>query len=289
MLISKLNITDLQKRFNQKMINPDCFLIHFNDECELPQEPYRTNCFGVCLLHKGETTLKTGLHTQTIQAPAIITMGPEVVRSWQRKEGEVISDVLFFTEEFLTKDAVNTFRMAHYSFFDNDDEHSFQINTVDYSKFTTLFTYLSCSINNTNANHLRILKNYISIIIEELDDLNKKRSNLNALENHHPTIATFKKLLAKDFKKERSIKYYADSLFTTNKYLSDQIKKYSGKPARKYIDEMVILEAKIMLQNPQLSIAEISDELHFPNQSFFGKFFKNYTDLSPLQYKKSVF
>jgi AraC family transcriptional regulator, transcriptional activator of pobA len=51
---------------------------------------------------------------------------------------------------------------------------------------------------------------------------------------------------------------------------------------------MVILEAKIMLQNPQLTIAEISDELHFPNQSFFGKFFKNYTELSPLQYKKIV-
>ncbi len=288
MIISTFNIVDLQKRFNQNMINPNCFLIHFDNECALPQEPYRTNCFGICLLHKGETTLKTGLFTQTIKAPAIITMGPEVVRSWQRKEGEVISDVLFFTAAFLTKDAVNSFRMTQYSFFDDSKEHAFVLSKEDYSKFKNLYTYLSCAINNTNANHVRILKNYIAIIIEELDDINKKRSNINAIENHHPTIVNFKKILARDFKKERSIKYYADSLFTTNKYLSDQIKRYSGKPARKYIDEMVILEAKIMLQNPQLTIAEISDELHFPNQSFFGKFFKNYTNLSPLQYKKSV-
>jgi AraC family transcriptional regulator, transcriptional activator of pobA len=288
MTISKLNITDLQKRFNQKIVNPDCFLIHFDNECQLPQEPYRTNCYGICILHKGETTLTTGLKTKTIQAPAIISMGPNVVRSWKRKEGEVVSDVLFFTDDFFTKDAVNHFRMQQYSFFDNELEHTFQINKKEYSKFKNLYSYLSCSIENTNQNHLRILKNYIAIIIEELDDINKKRSNINALENHHPTITNFKKLLAKDFKKERSIKYYADSLFTTNKYLSDQIKKYSGKPARKYIDEMVVLEAKIMLQNPDLTIAEISDELHFPNQSFFGKFFKNYTALSPLQYKKSI-
>lgn len=287
-MISKFNIEDLQKRFNQKIVNPDCFLVHFDNECELPQEPYRTNCFGICILHKGETTLKTGLKTQTIKSPAIITMGPSVVRSWKRTQGEVISDVLFFTDEFISKDAVNNFRMQNYSFFDNDDEHSFVVNDENYNKFKTLFSYLSCSIDNISGNHLRILKNYISIIIEELDDLNKKRSNTNAFENHHPTIENFKKILARDFKKERSITYYAESLFTTNKYLSDQIKKYSGKPARKFIDEMVILEAKIMLQNPNLTIAEISDELHFPNQSFFGKFFKNYTDLSPLQYKKSL-
>jgi AraC family transcriptional regulator, transcriptional activator of pobA len=288
MLISKFNITDLQKRFNQKIVNPDCFLVHFNNECQLPTEPYRTNCFGICLLHKGTTMLKTGLIKQSIKAPAIITMGANVVRSWKRKEGEAVSDVLFFTEEFITKDAVNNFRMQQYSYFDNDEEHVFLLDKAQYKKFKTLFSYLSCSIDNKSNNHLRILKNYISIIIEELDDINKKRSNVNALANHHPTIANFKKILARDFKKERSIKHYADSLFTTNKYLSDQIKKYSGKPARKYIDEMVILEAKIMLQNPDLTIAEISDELHFANQSFFGKFFKSYTEMSPLQYKKSV-
>ncbi len=288
MPISKLNIQDLQKRFNQKEVNPDCFIIHFDNKCLLPQEPYRTNCYGIGILHKGETNLKTGLHTKNIKAPALITMGPNVVRSWERDMGEVVFDVLFFTDEFISKDSINNFRMQQYSFFDNNEEHSFSINEEEYNKIKTLFTYLSCSIDSTSGNHLRILKNYIAIIIEELDDLNKKRSNLNALENHHPTIVNFKKILSRDFKKERSIKYYADSLFTTNKYLSDQIKKYSGKPARKYIDEMVILEAKIMLQNPNLTIAQISDELHFPNQSFFGKFFKNYTDLSPLQYKKSL-
>lgn len=287
--IAKLDIKDLQSKFELKKINPDCFLIHFDNEYKLPVEPYRTNCFGICILHQGTTVLKTNLITHNVTAPAIITMGPNVIRSWIEKKDNVISDVIFFTEDFLNEKASTYFRLIDYSFFDNEFEHIFQINEDNYKKFRAIFGFISSTISDeNNTNRYKIVKNLIAILINELENLNISKKKVAKADYHNLTIENFKKLLAKNFKKERSLAFYADTLYTTPKYLSEQIKKYCGKSARVYIDELVILEAKIMLQNLDYTIAEISDELNFANQSFFGKFFKAHTGLSPLQYKNDL-
>jgi len=82
------------------------------------------------------------------------------------------------------------------------------------------------------------------------------------------------------------VQHYADELNVSRKYLSEVIKKHSGKTASDWISEMVILEAKVLLQNKKMSINQISDLLHFSDQSVFGRFFKNYEGISPLEYRK---
>lgn len=84
---------------------------------------------------------------------------------------------------------------------------------------------------------------------------------------------------------ERSLSFYADKQFITPKYLSTSIKRASGKTAGEWIDSYVILEAKNLLRSSDLSILQISDRLNFPSQSFFGKFFKRHTGLSPKDYR----
>ena len=63
------------------------------------------------------------------------------------------------------------------------------------------------------------------------------------------------------------------------------VKEVSGKTAARWIDESVILEAKALLKYSGLSIQEIAYYLNFPNQSFFGCYFKRHAGLSPSQYK----
>ncbi len=80
--------------------------------------------------------------------------------------------------------------------------------------------------------------------------------------------------------------FYAEQLFLTPKHLSRVIKEVSGRSAGEWIDEQVILEAKARLKNLSLTVQEISDQLGFPNQSFFGKYFKRHVGLSPSDYRK---
>lgn len=88
------------------------------------------------------------------------------------------------------------------------------------------------------------------------------------------------------FYTEREIKFYADRLYVTPKYLSKVIKEHNGLSAKQWIDDYVICEAKSLLKSTNMTVQQISDELNFPSQSFFGKYFKRAVGLSPLEYRK---
>ena len=79
--------------------------------------------------------------------------------------------------------------------------------------------------------------------------------------------------------------FYADRLRVTPKYLTTLIKKASGRSVSAWIDYYVIGEAKTLLKYSDRSIYEISKELNFPNQSFFGSYFRRYVGVSPSQYR----
>lgn len=95
----------------------------------------------------------------------------------------------------------------------------------------------------------------------------------------------FTHLLGEHFREERSVGFYARQLCITPKYLTTLIKRISGKSVSEWIDSYVILEAKTLLKYSNMSVQEIAYYLNFPNQSFFGSYFKRNAGMSPSQYK----
>ncbi len=95
----------------------------------------------------------------------------------------------------------------------------------------------------------------------------------------------FNNLLNLHYKEERSVKYYANLLSITPKYLTEIVHEITGKPAGELIDEKVMQESKFLLSNPSFTIGQIADTLHFSDQSFFRKFFKRHLGISPSEYR----
>lgn len=111
-----------------------------------------------------------------------------------------------------------------------------------------------------------------------------------SIRNSHPSrreelLSKFIALVDIHFRSERSVAFYARELCVTPKHLSAVLKEVSGKTAGEWIDCRVVLEAKVMLRKSGLTIQEISLELNFSNQSFFGKYFKHFTGMSPREYR----
>lgn len=84
---------------------------------------------------------------------------------------------------------------------------------------------------------------------------------------------------------EHDVAFYANELCLSPSYLSSVIKKKTGKSSLQWIVEMIIIDAKQMLQYSNYSIKEISTRLNFSTQSFFGKYFKQYVGISPKDYR----
>lgn len=90
-----------------------------------------------------------------------------------------------------------------------------------------------------------------------------------------------------NFKTERSVGFYADRLCVSPKHLSAVVKEVSGRTAGEWIDSYVVNEIKRLLTSTDLSIQEISCRMHFVNQSFFGKYFKNHVGQSPRDFRNN--
>ena len=85
----------------------------------------------------------------------------------------------------------------------------------------------------------------------------------------------------------RSVSYYADKLCYSPKYLCAVIKETTGKKPIQIIQENAIKQIKYKLKHSDMSIKEVADAFDFPNPSFFGKFVKAHTGMTPMEYRTS--
>lgn len=93
----------------------------------------------------------------------------------------------------------------------------------------------------------------------------------------------FMMLMERDYKLSRDVNYYADLMHITSKYLTNIVRQVAGHTPKTIIDQYVILQLKMQLQRSSQSIKEITWEYHFTDVSFFCRYFKKHTGLTPQQ------
>ncbi len=85
---------------------------------------------------------------------------------------------------------------------------------------------------------------------------------------------------------ERSVSFYADKLCVTPKYLSMTVKQVTKYPVQNWINEVTVIEAKRYIRTTELTIQQISMQLHFPTASSFVRFFRIHAGMTPLEYRR---
>lgn len=93
--------------------------------------------------------------------------------------------------------------------------------------------------------------------------------------------------LFRHYQRERSATFYASLQHLSLRYFSLLIKAESGRSVNQWINEIVLGHVRQKLLHSTLSIKEISNEFNFPDQSFFGKYFKQHTGLSPKAFRQA--
>lgn len=118
-----------------------------------------------------------------------------------------------------------------------------------------------------------------------MEQMGGVRTDYKATYNEELALK-FMQLIVVHGKEWNEVAQYSTELCVTPVYLSRAIKAVSGKTVMEWINEARLAEAKILLRKPNISIQEISEELHFSDQSAFGKFFKKQAGMSPLEYRR---
>ncbi|MDR3217915.1 MAG: helix-turn-helix domain-containing protein, partial [Dysgonamonadaceae bacterium] len=130
---------------------------------------------------------------------------------------------------------------------------------------------------------VRLLSQAFFYGINDVDQL--RQGNAAPTNKKDELFNSFYRLVLQHYKDSREVGFYADKLCVAPKYLSAAIKETTGKSAFEWITDYVLLEAKSLLKSTNMTIQQISDELNFANQSFFGKYFKRLAGMSPKSYR----
>ncbi|GGH59934.1 AraC-like DNA-binding protein [Filimonas zeae] len=251
------------------------------------EEPYRAESYALAFLKKGGIHLQAGLIGHRIEAPAMIALGPSVIRSFSKSSDALEMDILFFKDSFLLEKQADRFLLMKYDFFENNELHILPLAGTCLQKIQHIYDLLVMAQEPPHYYQAEITCNYIFVLIYELDtQFRQLQVDSRPSNNLSGLFTQFRQLLARNYLRERKLGFYADQLHVTAKYLSATIKKQTGKSAGEWIDEAVTLEARVLLQNKALNISQISNQLNFPDQSVFGKFFKSNTGMSPMDYRR---
>ena len=165
-----------------------------------------------------------------------------------------------------------------------------KLSPFEYNNILQSFNFLISKIKTSveNPYNFQIVQSALLTLAYECVGVTTKSDNIEQPSSKKEALFnSFINLISQHHKQEHSVTYYATKLFITPKYLTRVIEEISHKPAKRWIDEYIALEAKMMLRSTQKTIQEISDELNFPDMSFFGKFFKRMTGTSPKTYREN--
>lgn len=140
--------------------------------------------------------------------------------------------------------------------------------------------------SNLTDKYLLIQSYLITLFLE----LNRFAQNEIKTINDTNTILAekFKKLLHLHIQTKQKVTDYAELLSVTPNHLNKCIKKATNKTASEWIDEMIILESKVLLSQSDVSIAEVAFKVGIEDQSYFGRLFKKKTSLTPSEYRKMI-
>ncbi|MGE8433406.1 helix-turn-helix domain-containing protein [Chryseobacterium joostei] len=138
-----------------------------------------------------------------------------------------------------------------------------------------------------SSNKTQMLRHLVMVLISMISEVySNLPDNKSLVKNRtHEIIDDFYLLISKHASQQRSVAFYAKKLHLTPQYLSTFLKQKTGKSVLQWIDYITILHAKTLLKSSNLSIKEISNELHFEETSIFCRYFKRIVGVSPKTYR----
>lgn len=199
---------------------------------------------------------------------------------------------LSFSSEFAFANSIRWPHIGYFEFFIVRNTSKIFLKNNEISSLIDVLKIINnkSKITSTNVIDKETLLLSFNLFLYELAGTYYLSSWLDKIKHtrSEKIIIDFFSLLELNCRKEHTVKFYADTLNISTGHLTKIVKGITEITAKQCIENAIILEAKVLLQNNNLTILTISDELQFASTSFFSTFFKKQTSLSPSEYRSRL-
>lgn len=253
--------------------------------------PFRSDSYTILIILSGSAKIQFNLMQYNLQPDDIVLISPHTVTHIIEIESSMSLIGITFTLNFALSHSLNRTEVNAFEFFASKNALNLKLKKEEIEGLVKL-AYLLHE-KNTAASAFygkELLTHSFNLLMYQVAAIYRERYDeiITKMTRKEELTSKFIKLLEENFKKERKVQFYSENLNMTAGNLSKVLKEVSGRTTGELIDAAIITEACILLANPALSISQISDELNFSDQSFFGKFFKKHIHLSPSEYRRKT-
>lgn len=268
----------------------ECIAANSASEMEIFRFPSRLNALIIGVGTEGETSLTSNLQEFRLKKDSLFIFSPKHILQVQ-SNNRFKAHLIVIAPDFLKRINIDTKRMMPL-FLQFGSLPCMELTQAESQSLRSFISMVEQELKGSETDFSsEIIGGLIAATIHKVGDI------LTHYLTEHPEVDSpihnraeeyfrqFTELLGEHYKHERSVGFYARQLCITPKYLTTLIKRISGKSVSEWIDNYVILEAKTLLKYSNMSVQEIAYYLNFPNQSFFGSYFKRNVGMSPSQYK----
>lgn len=266
--------------------NKDIVMISNLGDMKLFSYPARLKATTVLICLRGEIDCSINLKRFRItENHLLVNFSSDIIQI--HSTDNIAGYAVILSEEYLQQLQID-FGLRVQSYIGLRGNGPVQVPYEELADLKPYYTLFRKNMESGNADVIKGLAHALSYtILAMVRRYQKIQHNVDAKDTSRSQqiFDKFMTLLQLYHNRERSIQFYADKMCLTPKYISGMIKKYSGRCALEWINDYVMLEAKMMLRYTEMTIQEISNRLNFTTQSAFGKYFKQQTGVGPKQYR----
>ena len=250
-----------------------------------PTVPHRHDYYELFIFENGGGTHLIDFRELNIFPCSAQLVAPGQVHHLKRSN-ESVGYALLFQESFINHHVENIKFVSKFAYMEMEAYSPvFGFNKEEFENIMQILYMINKECERKEQLNYEVIRQLLNIIILNC----RRREKVNKsqlLPEGQQLYAEFRKQVDQRFRDYKKVKEYADLLNTTERQLNDSCKRRSGKSASTIIFERIIIEAKRLIVNTNMSVKEICFELNYEDPAHFSKFFKNQCNYSPSQFRE---
>lgn len=260
------------------------------DELETGASAHRHDFFQILWIEEGEGTLVCDLAAHAFKGPVLAFFAPGRMHTWKHRFAP--RGIVFgFLPAFFNVDAQYPGLIGRLDYFHHVHCPLLSLDGADAQDMAADFKCLLHEAGRELPSRDDISRALITIILSKVRQHFHRRVQAGGLPGEDAAgllAKRFRIALDLHFPKLLRVSDYARVLQVSRSYLNEELRRCTGCTARELIHQRLLLEARRLLIHSRLSVAEIAYKLQFQDPSYFGRFFRDHTGLSPGAFREQV-
>lgn len=259
---------------------------HYAENHQQLHRPHKHSFYHLVFFTAGSGSQFIDFKKYPVKAGIIYFMIPGQAHSWQF-EDEPDGFIVNFSKEYFNSFLYNSNYLERFSIFSGiTDQQVVDIPENQIKELIAVFEEIVREGMVKQPFDNDLVRSLLLQVFIKVERLNKQTKEINGDSYNRTLFRNFQLLISKRYKDLKLPKEYASLLYITPNHLNALCKDMVGISAGELIRSQIILEAKRLLINLNLSIAEIAGILRFNDQSYFVKFFKKHEGITPDKFRK---